>query len=427
MSYVARDMSHLTALEARRAAQEEGGKVTTTTSKRPARFPFGPREALEVYPEYTRLRAHEPVCRVELPYGGEAWLVMTLAETATVLSDSRFSRTATIGLDLPRESPRPLIQGSIVAADPPEHTRLRTLVSRAFTPHRIEELRPRLEERSKELLTAMATRGKPTDLVQAYTARLPVTVTCDLLGIPEPAREPMYSWSDAVVSASALSEDETLRFYGEIASYVADLIEQRRRRPGDDMISALIEARDGEDRLTEQELLELTTVVVVSGNDTTANQLANYAFVLLANPGHWQELVRNPDLIPAASEEMARFIPFSNGILHPRVATDDVQLGGQLIRAGDVVMIALDSANRDEKVFTDGDALRFARHPNPHMAYGHGPHFCLGASLARQELQTAVSHWTSQFPGLRLAVPADEVRWKTGLILRGPDALPVTW
>jgi cytochrome P450 len=399
-----------------------------TTRQRAARYPFdssGP--ALETCPEYTSLRAREPVCRVELPYGGPAWLVTTFAEAATVLSDPRFSRSATLGRDLPRESPRPAVQGSMVAADPPVHTRLRNLVSRAFTPGRVEQLRPQLKKRSAGLLAAMSASGKPADLVRYYTARLPVEVTCDLLGIAEADREPMRSWKDGVVSVSALSEPEQLRIYGEIATYVSNLIEQRRRHPGDDLISALIAARDGGDKLTERELLELTIIVVVSGNDTTANQLANYAYMLLTHQAHWRQLVNDPDLIPSAVEELARFIPFSSGILQPRAAITDVELGGQLIRAGDVMLIALDSANRDEKVFRDGDELLFDRQPNSHLGYGHGPHYCLGASLARRELQIAVHHWTTQYPGLRLAIPAADVRWKTGLILRGPVELPVTW
>lgn len=400
--------------------------MTDTTSKPPAKYPFGPQVALDICPEYSRLRAEEPVCRVEFPYGGEAWLVTTHAEASTVLSDGKFSRAATTGRDLPRWHPLPAVQGTFVNSDPPEHTRLKKLVSKAFTPHRIEKMVPHVERRSEEFLAALSAREKPADLVAAYTSRLPVAVTCDLLGISEDASEPMYTWKDSVVSVSALTEQEMYRFYGQLHNYVADTIEQRRRHPGDDLISALIDARDEGDRLTEQELRELTMVLIVAGNDTTANQLANYAFLLLTNGGHWRQLLDDPQLIPSAAEELARFIPFSTDV-QPRAATEDVTLGGQLIHKGEYVVIALDSVNRDEHIFSDSDALQFERQPNPHLAYGFGPHFCLGAALARHEFQTAIRDWTRNFPGMRLAIPGSEVEWKTGLILRGPVELPVTW
>jgi cytochrome P450 len=400
--------------------------MTGTTSRRPARYPFGPQVALEVSPDYTRQRAQEPVCRVEFPYGGEAWLVTTYAEAAIVLSDGRFSRAATVGRDLPRWHPRPAVQGLFPTSDPPQYNRLRGLISGPFTPRRVEQLRPQVEKRSREFLDAMSAHGGQADLVKHYAAQLPVAVTCDLLGLPDSAREPMLSWSDAIVSVSALSEEEMLRFYGELYNFVVDLMAQRRRHPGNDLISALIQLHDDGDQLTDQELLELTMILLTSGNDTTANQLANYAFVLLTNGGHWRQLLPDASLIPEAVEELARFIPFSTD-LQPRVPTEDVELGGQLIQAGDFVVVALDSANRDESVFTGSDTLQFARRPNQHLAYGHGPHFCMGAWLARRVLQTAVRDWTSQLPRLRLAIPADDVQWKTGLILRGPARLPVTW
>jgi cytochrome P450 len=315
---------------------------------------------------------------------------------------------------------------AIVDTDPPEHTRLRNFVSWAFTPRRVKQLQPGIERRSLELIAAMRAHGAPADLVGTYALRLPIAVICDLLDIPESDHELMCSWADAAVSSSALSDEEQMRFYAELGGYMTELIARRREHPGDDLISALVSAqKDGQ--ITEHELLELAVVVLVAGNDTTANQLANCAYVLLTSPGHWQQIRADPDLVPAAVEELVRYIPLSSGILQPRVATEDVELGGQLVRAGDVVLIALESANRDENVFADGESLCFARQPNPHLGYSHGPHYCLGAALARRELEVAVRHWTGQLPEMRLAIPADTVRWKSGLLVRGPAELPVTW
>ena len=390
-------------------------------------FPFSSVSALGCCPEYRQLRSAEPVCRIELPYGGQAWLVTSYAEAATVLSAPGFSRAATVGRDLPRETPEQQARSSLQALDPPEHTRVRNLAARALTPRRIAALRPQVERHSAELLEAMRAGGPPADLMTCYARQLPVRLISELRGIPSSDLDKLLEWSDATSANTTMPLARRQRLEAELTDYVTALIAGRRARPGDDLISALITARDGGQQLSEQELVELVTIVLVGGNDTTSNQLGNFAFVLLTHPGQLQELREHPDRIPAAVEELVRFIPFGASTMLPRVATRSAVLAGQHISPGDVMLIANESANRDERVFGEGERLDFGRATNPHLGFGHGPHYCLGAHQARLQLQVAVRDWLEVLPGLRLAVRPDEIEWRQDQIVRGPAALPVTW
>lgn len=390
-------------------------------------FPFSSASALSCCPEYRQLRATQPVYRVQLPYGGQAWLVTSYAEAATVLSAPGFSRAATVGRDLPRETPEQLPRSNLQALDPPEHTRVRNLAARALTPRRIAALRPQVERHSAELLAAMRADGPPADLMTCYARPLPVRLISELRGIPPSDLDKLLAWSDATSADTSVPLERRQRLEAELTDYVKELIAARRARPGNDLISTLITARDGSQRLTEPELVELTTIVLVGGNDTTSNQLGNFAFVLLTHPRQLQALREDPGLIPAAVEELVRFIPFGVGTMLPRVATQPAVLGGQQINPGDVLLIANESANRDEREFGEGERLDFSRATNPHLGFGHGPHYCLGAHQARLQLQVAVQHWLELLPGLRLAVPPEQIEWRRDQIVRGPAALPVSW
>lgn len=310
--------------------------------------------------------------------------------------------------------------------DPPEHTRIRKLVGKAFTPRRVEELRPRAADIASRLLDDVIAVGPPADLVDSFSFALPAIMICELLGIPEDDRRTFRSWADATVSGTTAAPVQEQDAYLHLAGYLAGVIARRRARPGDDLLTGLVQARDNDDRLSESELLVLAMALLVAGHETTARQITNMTYTLLTNPPQLQQLRQQPELLPAAVEEMLRFNVFGSAI-NARIATTDIELGDVLVRAGEPVLCSRASANRDEKVFSRADELDFGRDPNPHVAFGYGPHFCLGANLARMELQVALGAILSRLPRLRIAVPEDSLRWHEGTMLRGLAAFPVTW
>jgi cytochrome P450 len=393
----------------------------------PRAYPFS-RVRLEPDPQYAELRRSEPVCRVRLPYGPPAWLVTDYHLTKAVLGDARFSRAAAVGRDNPRDTAADVSQvaESILSMDPPEHTRIRTLVGKALTPRRVAELRPRAAGIAARLLDDVIAAGPPADLVDGFSFALPAIMICELLGIPEDDRHTFRGWADATVSGTTATPVQEQDAYLQLVSYLAGLVAQRRARPGDDLLTGLVQARDNDDRLSEPELLVLAMALLVAGHETTARQITNMTYTLLTNPPQLRQLRRQPELLPAAVEEMLRFNVFASAI-NPRIAIADVELGDVLVRAGEPVLCSRASANRDEKVFSRADELDFSRDPNPHLAFGYGPHFCLGANLARMELQVALRTLLSRLPRLRIAVPEESLTWHDGTMMRGLAAFPVTW
>ena len=397
------------------------------TTAEPRIFPFSDADRLEVDPLLARLRREEPLCRVRLPYGEPAWLATRYEDVRVVLGDPRFSRAAAIGRDEPRIRPhRPRPEG-ILSFDPPEHSRLRRLVSKAFTVRRIEQLRPHVHEISDHLVDAMLTRGAPADLVEDFGLPLPITVICELLGVPVEDRVDFRTWSDAFLSTTRYTPDQVVHHMGLLREYMAKLIAQRRQTPKDDLLSALVAARDNEDRLSEEEMLSLAEALLVAGHETTATQIPNFVYVLLTHPEELATLRADLDLIPRAVEELMRFVPLGGGALSARYALEDVELGGVTVRAGEPVVVQLASANRDEAVYTNPDQLDLHREQASHVGFGHGAHHCLGAPLARMELQVALRTLLTRLPGLRFAGSEDDIVWKTGLSTRGPERMPVTW
>ncbi|MFE3260876.1 cytochrome P450 [Nocardia sp. NPDC059091] len=399
--------------------------MTTPTEVR--HYPFGDPVRLDPHPTALKLLREEPISRVRLPYGGEAWLVTRYADVRSVLSDPRFGRAATVGReDVPRVRETPAMPNIPTSMDPPELTRLRKLTMTAFTTRRVQELRPRTEEIVEDMLTAMAAAGSPADLVEALALPVPVTVICEMLGVPPQDQHRFRDFSDAIMSTTAVPDEERVAALAAVAEYLTEQIAERRADPSDDLLGALVAARDNDDRLSEDELITLGLTLLVAGHETTANQIANFVYVLLTE-GEWDRLRADPDLVPAAIEELLRYIQLGNGGAFPRIAVEDVELSGTLIRAGEAVFVDLAIANRDETVFPDPDTMDLTRHHNSHLAFGHGFHHCVGAQLARLELHVTLTALLRRFPNLRLAVPADEVEWKTGMLLRGPKALPVVW
>lgn len=392
-----------------------------STAGTPRRYPFS-RNRLEPDPLYAQLQRDEPVCRVQLPYGRPAWLATTYELAKLVLGDQRFSREATLEGDNPREDPVDIgqVPESILSMDPPKHTRIRQLVGKAFTPRRVGEMRPRARQIASGLIDDMAAPGPPADLVQGFSFAFPAIVICELLGIPEADRRQFRRLH------STATPEEQQEIFLNLFSYFDGLIAQRRERPGDDLLTWLVQARDNDDRLTETELLFLGVSLLVGGYETTAHQITNMVYTLLTHRQQLDLLRARPELIPDAVEELLRFIVLGNAI-NPRIATVDVQLGDVLVRAGEPVLSATTAANHDQSVFDRPDELDITRQPNPHLSFGYGPHFCPGAHLARMELQVSLDTILSRLPGLRIAVPESDLTWKEGTAMRGLTAFPLSW
>jgi cytochrome P450 len=310
----------------------------------------------------------------------------------------------------------------MLAADPPDHTRLRRLVSAAFTVRRVEALRPRIEEITDDLLDAMAGRDR-VDLIDAFAFPLPIQVICELLGIPAGDRDAFRDWSNVIV-AGAQSGDRLPGAIQQMVTYIRELIADRRASGGDDLLAGLIGVRDEQDRLSEDELTSMAFLLLIAGHETTVNLIGNGTFLLLDQRERWERLRADPALLPAAIEEFLRYEgPVETATF--RVAAEDLEIGGAAVSAGEPVLVSLLSANRDDH-FPDADDLRLDRAQNPHLAFGHGIHYCLGAPLARLEAQVAFGRLMDRYPGLTLAVPAQELSWRPGLLMRGLQSLPVT-
>jgi cytochrome P450 len=399
------------------------GEPVTTTHSEPLAYPFNEDEGLALNEAYAAAREGAGMIRVRLPYGEPAWLATRYADARLVLGDARFSRALAAEHDAPRQMPFQLTTG-ILSMDPPDHTRLRTLVMKAFTVRRVEALRPRVRQLANELADDLIAAGPPTDLVENFALPLPVAVICELLGVPVADRPRFRVWSDAALSTSSLTAEESIANREELREYMRGLIEAHRAAPADDLMTALIEARDVQDRLTELELVDTCIAVLVAGHETTASQIPNFVYVLLERPENWAQLRDNPDLIPAAVEELLRFVPLGAGSSFPRYAKEDVEVGGVLVRAGEPVLVAVGAANRDALQFESPGVLRFDRDGNQHLGFGHGVHHCLGAQLARVELQEALRTLLATLPSLRVA---GDIVWKTAMLVRGPRTMPVSW
>lgn len=392
----------------------------------PRRYPFGANVGLGLHPLYEQVRKHEPLSRVQLPYGELAWLVTGYEDVKVVLSDPRFSRAEATRRDHPRVIPDVIPLG-LLDLDPPGHTRIRRLFARAFTARQCESLRPRAEQIAAGLAQAMIEAGPPADLMAAFARRLPKSVIFELFGVPDDDRGEFAGWVDDATSAqvSASTRAEGLR---KQAEYMADLVAQRRRRPTADLLGRLVLARDEGDQLSEDELNLLSFSVLAAGFETTASQIGNFTYLLLSLPGQFAWLRDHPGLLAGAVEELLRFTPLVASATLVRYAMTDVELSGGTVAAGDAVLTFAPAANRDPAVFSDPGVLDLSRPPAAgHLSFGYGAHHCLGAQLARMELQVALGTLTSHLPGLHLAVSPSEVSWKPSVLTRSPTALPVTW
>ncbi len=386
-------------------------------------YPFNETGSLDLDDAYRKAQREEGMLRVQLPHGEPAWLATRYADARFVLGDKRFSRAAAVTRDEPRMQAGRL-SGGILSMDPPEHTRLRTLVAKAFTVRRVEELRPRARAIAAGLVADMVRDGAPADLVDRFALPLPVAVICELLGVPVADRPKFRVWSDNALSTSRLTAQEFLASREEMRDYMRGLIASHRERPADDLMSALIDARDSADRLSELELVDLCSGLLIAGHETTASQIPNFLVTLFDHPEAMARLRAEPHLIPGAVEELMRFVPLGAGAGFPRYATEDVAVGGVVVRAGEPVVVAIGAANRDALRFSDADTLLVDRPPTQHLGFGHGVHHCLGAALARMELQEALRVLLGDLPNLHVA---GDIEWKRDMIVRGPVTMPVGW
>lgn len=390
-------------------------------------YPFGSVSGLEIDPMYGWLRDNEPLARVKLPYGEEGWLLTRYDDVRIALGDARFSLAEAVVRDTPRMGPQRM--GAILTdLDPPEHTRLRRLLAHAFTVRRVEGLRANAARLAGELLDEMEKAGPPADLVTAFAVPLPGLMICELLGVPYDDRNHFQELAAAFMSITALTDEEKMARLGELAGYLAGLADKRRERQEDDLISALVVAQEEGDRLTADELVQLTVLLLGAGYDSTASQIVNSVYALLTFPDQLELLRSRPELMPGAVEELLRWIPPQEvADILPRYALQDVELSGGTVRAGEPVLLAKHAANRDPRKFPDPDRLNVTRDAKGQLSFGYGPHHCIGAQLARMDIQVALTALLARLPALRLAVPADEVEWRTGMALRGPIALPISW
>ncbi|WP_306325138.1 cytochrome P450 family protein [Streptomyces venezuelae] len=382
-----------------------------------------PRTRQDPSPDSPAMRSTCPVRPA--PGSGErpGYLVTGYAEAREALADSRLSKDTAVFFagKGSRRRLHPAVAHTMLAADPPRHTRLRRLVTKAFTTGAVAELRPFIARVTGELLDPWPA-GEPFDVVAGLAVPLPVIVICELLGIPPHDRPQVQRWSGQLFAAGR--PDVVDAASHAMAEYMTGLIAAKRRDPGDSLLDRLVAARDGDDHLSEDELVSLAVLLLVAGHETTTHTLGNALLALLQDPAALGRLVADPDGVPAALDELLRFDSAVSTATF-RFTTEPVTLGGTDIPAGVPVLVAIGAANRDPVRFPDPDRLDLARDASAHLAFGHGIHRCVGAPLARAETEIALRALLTRFPGIRLAVPPDELKWRPTRLVRGLESLPV--
>ncbi|MFC9585601.1 cytochrome P450 [Streptomyces yangpuensis] len=395
------------------------------------------------YSVYDRLRDTAPVCRITGTDGTPAWLVTRYDDVRAALTDRRLSLDKSHakeggyrGLSLP-----PALDANLLNMDPPDHTRIRRLVSRAFTPRRSEQLRAPIRATADRLLDDLGPAGT-ADLVAAYAAPLPIIVICDLLGVPEDRRLDFRTWTDALITPDPSRPRAAKEAVSAMLGFFTELMAHKRSRPADDLLSDLIAVRDGAegaedgegegaaggardgDRLSEEELMSLAFLILFAGYENTVQLIGNAIHTLLEHPEEQARLRKDPSALPAAVEELARYEGPAPLAIR-RFPTEDVTIAGVTVPAGETVLLSLSAANRDPARFPRPDLLDLNRDASGHLALGHGIHYCLGAPLARAEAEIALAALLERYPVLEAAGPAP--RWRPSLRARGLLELPVRY
>ncbi|MFJ8310623.1 MULTISPECIES: cytochrome P450 [unclassified Streptomyces] len=392
--------------------------------------------ATDPYPAYAWLREHAPVHRTKLPSGVEAWLVTRYGDAKQALADQRLSKNpahhdesahAKNKTGIPGERKAELMT-HLLNIDPPDHTRLRRLVSKAFTPRTVAQFAPRVQELTDQLIDAFAAKGE-ADLIHDFAFPLPIYAICDLLGVPREDQDDFRDWAGMMIRHGGGPRGGVARSVKKMRNYLAELIHRKRENPGDDLISGLIRASDHGEHLTENEAAAMAFILLFAGFETTVNLIGNGVYALLRNPEQRERLqvsigAGESGLLETGIEELLRY----DGPVELatwRFATEPLTIGGRDIAAGDPVLVVLAAADRDPERFADPDTLDLGRRDNQHLGYGHGIHYCIGAPLARLEGRTALATLLQRLPDLRLAVEPADLRWRGGLIMRGLRTLPV--
>jgi cytochrome P450 PksS len=383
------------------------------------------------FPFFSLLRASEPVYRTTLPDKTPLWLLSRYDDVAALLRDERFKKNRRHALTkeqlrkLPWTPPmfRPL-ERNMLDLDPPDHTRLRSLVHKAFTPSLVEQMRSRTRAIADELLDRIVWTGE-MDLIKDFALPLPMTIITEILGVPRKDHDKFHKWSQAVVSLT--SPSPTLRVLPSVwkfIRYLRQFFKLRRRDPKDDLVSALIKAEEAGDKLNEDELLAMVFLLLIAGHETTVNLIGNGTLALIENPNEMNKLLSEPSLVKPAVEELLRYTSpvFTTT---ERYAREDTTIHGVTIPQGEMTLGVIGSANRDETAFENPNELQITREPNRHLSFGQGIHFCLGAPLARMEAQIAFTTLLQRVPNLRLTKPSSSLHWRPSIFLRGLAALPL--
>lgn len=373
---------------------------------------------------FARLRASRPVASLPTPGYGQAWFVTRYADVREVLTDPGLAKDVRRwpGGERSRPSEATGVSKHMLHVDPPEHTRLRRLVQKELAPYRTS-LRPCAERVAERLLDALDAGGETVDLLDAFARPLPIAVLSALLGVPETDR----AWvADTVAAYDQITDHERVEL--ELADFLVRLIAVKRTTPGDDLLSVLVAASDSAEDpavgMTDGELVSTAYLLVMAGFDTTVNLIASGVLALLDHPEELAKLTTDPSMLPGAVEELLRFTSPVNHA-NDRFTTEDTVVGDVVIPAGQWVLPALSSANRDGAKFPDPDRLDLTRDASGHLGFGHGVHYCLGAPLARMEAEVAIGALLKRFPHVSLAVPPDQIRWRSLSLINGLESLPV--
>ncbi|GAA2714684.1 cytochrome P450 [Actinoplanes palleronii] len=394
-------------------------------------YPFAHPAALEPSPEWERLRDECPVSRVRMVSGDEALLLTRYADVRELLADPRFTHSLTAP-DAAKVSTAD--DGGVFSSENsamtagPDHPRWRRMMNKSFTVKRVTAMRPRIEEIAHQLIDDMLAGGQPGDLQSALGFPLPVFVICELLGVDPGYRDKFSHWSDAMLNLTKYDQDELTTAAAEFQAFMVQHVQDKRSKPGDDLLSELAAVVDSQDgRLSEEELVITAQGLLVAGHETTANMIGKMVSMLLADrPRRWERLLDDRGLINSAVEESLRF-DANPGFGLPRYISEDIEVAGCPIAAGTTVVVSMASGNRDERAYPEAGEMLIDRVPNPHLAFGVGPHSCLGQALARTELQVVLAVLLDRLPTLELAVPAGELRRRDGLIVGGLEEVPVRW
>jgi cytochrome P450 PksS len=385
------------------------------------------------FPFYARLRAEAPVYPTTLPDKQVAWLITRYDDVVAALKDERLVKNRRDAMTPEQLAKTPWVPGvfkplerNMLDLDAPDHTRLRGLVHKAFTPRLVEQMRARVQSLSDELLDKAQAKGE-MDLIHDYALPIPMTIITEILGIPTTYHEKFRRWLNVLLTMTETRNFPRLIWNMMMFSrYLRKLFQERRLHPQDDLISALVQAEEAGDQLSEDELLAMVTILFIAGHETTVNLIGSGMLTLLQHPDQLNKLRNDPTLIKTAVEELVRFTtPVETGT--ERYAREDVTIAGVTIPRGGLVLAAIASANRDETQFPNPDILDITRDPNRHLGFGQGAHYCLGAPLARLEGQIAINNLLLRMPDLRLKQKPEMLRWRPALVLRGLKALPVTF